>query len=144
MRKRAVSLRGRGMDRHWRRSICFSLALIALVVAGIGAEWTFAVSTLATCAIGLGFFVLAHHPRLRRGLSHEGTSQQGSNREYWHNKVFHKLPPPSAPNYIPRCARSGRTVLDTGQAGGCEKIRAYRTRPCLGEGFSGFSSRQPK
>ena len=69
MRKRAVSLRGRGMDRHWRRSICFSLALIALVVAGIGAEWTFAVSTLATCAIGLGFFYLVFPGGLHFGMT---------------------------------------------------------------------------
>jgi voltage-gated potassium channel len=46
----------RRLDRHWLRSIGFTLALVALVVAGIGADWSFAVAALATCAIGFGFF----------------------------------------------------------------------------------------
>ncbi len=57
------------MDRRWRRSIGFSLALIGLVVAGIGAEWSFAVSTLATCAIGLGFFYLIFPGGLHFGVT---------------------------------------------------------------------------
>jgi voltage-gated potassium channel len=57
------------MDRHWRRSIGFSMALIGLVVAGIGAEWSFAVSTLATCAVGLGFFYLLFPGGLHFGIT---------------------------------------------------------------------------
>ena len=59
----------RRMDRHWRRSIGFSLALIALLVAGISPEWSFAVSTLATCAIGLGFFYLVFPGGLHFGVT---------------------------------------------------------------------------
>jgi voltage-gated potassium channel len=46
----------RRFDRHWVRSIGFTLALVALVVGGIGSDWSFAVAALGTCAIGFGFF----------------------------------------------------------------------------------------
>jgi voltage-gated potassium channel len=64
-----VTNRSRRLDRHWRRSIGFSMALIALVVTGIGAEWSFAVSTLLTCAVGLGFFYLLFPGGLHFGVT---------------------------------------------------------------------------
>lgn len=57
------------LDRRWRRSIGFSMALIGLVVAGIGAEWSFAVTILATCAFGLGFFYLLFPNGLHFGVT---------------------------------------------------------------------------
>lgn len=47
-----------GGIRHWLRAILFTLALVGLVAAAIGADWAFALSALAVCAIGFGFFYL--------------------------------------------------------------------------------------
>ncbi|HEY7579215.1 MAG TPA: potassium channel family protein [Acetobacteraceae bacterium] len=46
------------LDRHWLRSTTFTLALIGLVAAAIGVDWTAALSSLLTCAVGFGFFYL--------------------------------------------------------------------------------------
>ena len=46
------------LDRHWLRSIGFTLVLVGLVAAAIGADWTSALSSLVTCAVGFGFFYL--------------------------------------------------------------------------------------
>jgi voltage-gated potassium channel len=47
-----------GLDRHWLRSTGFTLLLIGLVAAAIGADWTATLSSLVTCAVGFGFFYL--------------------------------------------------------------------------------------
>ena len=47
-----------GLDRHWLRSTAFTLALVGLVAAAIGADWTATLSALVTCAVGFGFFYL--------------------------------------------------------------------------------------
>jgi len=47
-----------GLDRHWLRSTGFTLLLVGLVAAAIGADWTATVSALLTCAVGFGFFYL--------------------------------------------------------------------------------------
>jgi voltage-gated potassium channel len=52
-RERQVSL-----DRHWLRSTAFTLLLVGLVAAAIGADWTVTLSSLVTCAVGFGFFYL--------------------------------------------------------------------------------------
>jgi len=52
-RERLVSL-----DRHWLRSTSFTLLLVGLVAAAIGADWTATLSSLVTCAVGFGFFYL--------------------------------------------------------------------------------------
>jgi voltage-gated potassium channel len=46
------------LDRHWLRSTAFTLVLIGLVAAAIGVDWTAALSSLLTCAVGFGFFYL--------------------------------------------------------------------------------------
>jgi voltage-gated potassium channel len=52
-RRRFVSL-----DRHWLRSIGFTLVLVGLIAGAVGADWTSTLSSLATCAVGFGFFYL--------------------------------------------------------------------------------------
>jgi voltage-gated potassium channel len=47
-----------GLDRHWLRSTGFTLLLVGLVAAAIGADWTATLSSLITCAVGFGFFYL--------------------------------------------------------------------------------------
>jgi voltage-gated potassium channel len=47
-----------GLDRHWLRSTAFTLLLVGLVAAAIGADWTTTLSSLLTCAVGFGFFYL--------------------------------------------------------------------------------------
>jgi voltage-gated potassium channel len=46
------------LDRHWLRSVCFTLFLVGLVATAIGADWTGTVSSLITCGVGFGFFYL--------------------------------------------------------------------------------------
>jgi voltage-gated potassium channel len=46
------------LDRHWLRSTGFTLLLVGLVAAAIGADWTATLSSLLTCAVGFGFFYL--------------------------------------------------------------------------------------
>ena len=52
-RERFVSL-----DRHWLRSVAFTLALVGLIATAIGADWTSTISSVVTCAVGFGFFYL--------------------------------------------------------------------------------------
>jgi voltage-gated potassium channel len=52
-RERFVSL-----DRHWLRSVAFTLVLVSLIAAAIGADWTSTMSSVVTCAVGFGFFYL--------------------------------------------------------------------------------------
>ena len=47
-----------GLDWHWLRSTGFTLLLVGLVAAAIGADWTATLSSLITCAVGFGFFYL--------------------------------------------------------------------------------------
>jgi len=47
-----------GLDQHWLRSTGFTLVLVGLVAAAIGADWTATLSSLVTCAVGFGFFYL--------------------------------------------------------------------------------------
>src|SRR6266581_1160247 len=57
-----VRSRARGrfvrLDRHWLRSIGFTLVLVGLIATAVGADWTSTLSSLATCAVGFGFFYL--------------------------------------------------------------------------------------
>ena len=46
------------IDRHWLHTVAFTLALVALVTLAMGADRTFAVTALATCGVGFGFFYL--------------------------------------------------------------------------------------
>jgi voltage-gated potassium channel len=59
---RPIRTRARGrwirLDRHWLRSITFTLFLVGLIAAATGADWTSALSSLVTCAVGFGFFYL--------------------------------------------------------------------------------------
>ena len=48
----------RRIDRHWLRATAFTLALIGLVAAGMGAEWRFAVAAIVACVVAFGFFYL--------------------------------------------------------------------------------------
>jgi voltage-gated potassium channel len=48
----------RGFDRHWRRSLAFTVTLVALVAAAMGADWGVTVACVATAAVGFGFFYL--------------------------------------------------------------------------------------
>ncbi|HXA21088.1 MAG TPA: potassium channel family protein [Acetobacteraceae bacterium] len=52
-RERFVSL-----DRHWLRSVAFTLLLVGLIATAIGADWTSTISSIVTCAVGFGFFYL--------------------------------------------------------------------------------------
>ena len=60
MTRRPVRVRSHdrliGLDRHWLRSTGFTLLLVGLVGAAIGADWTATLSSLVTCAVGFGFF----------------------------------------------------------------------------------------
>jgi voltage-gated potassium channel len=57
------------LDRHWRRSLFFTLILVGLVVAGIGADGTFELAALATCAVGFGFFYLVFAGGMHFGIT---------------------------------------------------------------------------
>lgn len=46
------------LDRHWLRSTGFTLLLVGLVAAAIGADWPATLMSLFTCAVGFGFFYL--------------------------------------------------------------------------------------
>jgi voltage-gated potassium channel len=46
------------LDMHWLRSIVFTVVLVGLVAAAIGAGWTITLGCVATSAIGFGFFYL--------------------------------------------------------------------------------------
>ena len=46
------------LDRHWLRSIGFTLFLVGLIAAAIGADWISTLSSLVTCTVGFGFFYL--------------------------------------------------------------------------------------
>lgn len=45
-------------DRHWLHTLAFTLSLVGLVTLAMGANLVFAGTTLATCAVGFGFFYL--------------------------------------------------------------------------------------
>lgn len=45
-------------DRHWLHTLAFTLSLVGLVTLAMGANVIFAATTLATCAVGFGFFYL--------------------------------------------------------------------------------------
>lgn len=57
------------LDRHWRRSLLFTLLLVGLVIAGIGADWEFALAALLTCAVGFGFFYLVFPGGMHFGVT---------------------------------------------------------------------------
>lgn len=46
------------LDRQWVRSISFTVGLVGLIAAAIGAGWTITLGSIATSAIGFGFFYL--------------------------------------------------------------------------------------
>lgn len=57
------------LDRHWRRSLLFTLILVGLVIAGIGADATFEFTALAICAVGFGFFFLVFAGGMHFGIA---------------------------------------------------------------------------
>ena len=57
------------LDRHWRRSLLFTLLLIGLVILGIGADWEFALAALGSCAVGFGFFYLVFPGGMHFGIT---------------------------------------------------------------------------
>lgn len=61
------------IDRHWLNATIFTLVLVGLVTAAMGAEAAFAVSALGVCAVGFGFFYL-----LFTGGSHFGITVANS------------------------------------------------------------------
>jgi voltage-gated potassium channel len=48
----------RRIDRHWLRATAFTLVLVGLVAAAMGADWRFSATAIAACAVGFGFFYL--------------------------------------------------------------------------------------
>ncbi len=46
------------LDLHWLRSIGFTVILVGLVAAAIGADWSITLGSIATSAVGFGFFYL--------------------------------------------------------------------------------------
>ena len=46
------------LDRHWLRSIAFTVGLVGLVATAIGAGWAISLGCIATSAVGFGFFYL--------------------------------------------------------------------------------------
>jgi voltage-gated potassium channel len=46
------------LDLHWLRSIAFTVGLVGLIAAAIGAGWTITLGSVASSAIGFGFFYL--------------------------------------------------------------------------------------
>jgi len=62
-----------GVDRHWLHAVVFTLVLVGLVVAAMGGDWPFALSALATCGVGFGFFYLVFP-----GGSHFGVTMANS------------------------------------------------------------------
>ena len=60
---------GKGIDRHWLHATVFTMVLVGLVVAAIGADVAIAVTALVVSAVGFGFFYL-----LFTGGGHFGVS----------------------------------------------------------------------
>jgi voltage-gated potassium channel Kch len=48
----------RRIDRHWLHATVFTLVLVGLVAAGIGAGWQFGVTSIVASLLGFGFFYL--------------------------------------------------------------------------------------
>lgn len=46
------------LDGHWLRSLGFTVGLVGLVAAAIGADWAITIASLVICAVGFGFFYL--------------------------------------------------------------------------------------
>jgi voltage-gated potassium channel len=46
------------LNLHWLRSIGFTLGLVGLIAAAIGADWSITLGSIATSALGFGFFYL--------------------------------------------------------------------------------------
>ena len=46
------------LDEHWLRSIGFTVGLVGLVSAAIGADWPLTVALIGTSTLGFGFFYL--------------------------------------------------------------------------------------
>jgi voltage-gated potassium channel len=46
------------LDLHWLRSLAFTVILVGMVAAAIGADWSITLGSIATSAIGFGFFYL--------------------------------------------------------------------------------------
>jgi voltage-gated potassium channel len=57
--KPPVPIRPRGpIDLHWLRATAFTVLLVGLVAAAMGADWPLALAALATSGVGFGFFYL--------------------------------------------------------------------------------------
>ena len=46
------------LNLHWLRAIGFTLGLVGLIAAAIGADWPVTLGAVASCAVGFGFFYL--------------------------------------------------------------------------------------
>lgn len=58
-----------GLGRHWLRQVVFTLVLLGLVFAALGAEWRLAVAALGICAVSFGFFYFAIPGGLHFGIT---------------------------------------------------------------------------
>ena len=46
------------LNQHWLRSIGFTVGLVGLIAAAIGADWSITLGSIASSAVGFGFFYL--------------------------------------------------------------------------------------
>ena len=58
-----------GLGRHWLRQVGFTLVLIGLVCAALGAEWRLALAALVICAASFGFFYFVIPGGLHFGIT---------------------------------------------------------------------------
>ncbi len=56
--RRRLAQRLAHLNLHWLRSIAFTVVLVGLIAAAIGADLSIALGLVATCAVGFGFFYL--------------------------------------------------------------------------------------
>jgi len=59
---------GGRVDQRWLRSLGFTLVLVGLIAAAIGEDRQFAITALATCTVGFGFFYLLFPGGLHFGV----------------------------------------------------------------------------
>jgi len=59
----------RRIDHHWLRALAFTLVLAGLVAAAMGADWLLAISAIALCGLGFGFFYLLFPGGLHFGIT---------------------------------------------------------------------------
>ncbi len=57
------------LNLHWLRAISFTILLVGLIAAAIGADWSITLGSIAVCTVGFGFFYV-----LFPGGAHFGTT----------------------------------------------------------------------